>query len=73
MEININPKRVANLLKQMINDICVENFVWFEDVNKEEGASVWDMIEAIDLLDDAEEKNINIHIRDDEETQAWED
>lgn len=68
MEININPRRVANVLKKLVNSAFAENVTYFEDVNEEEGASLWDMVEAISLLDDAEEKTI--HILDDEEAQA---
>lgn len=67
MEVNINTKRVANTLKKIVNASCPDGFIWFPEVG-ETDASLWDVIEAIKVLDSVEEKTI--HILDDMEAHA---
>ena len=50
------PSRVANLLKQVVNSWCEDDFVWFDSVG--EMPSVFDVLEAIKILDAADTKKI---------------
>lgn len=62
-----DPKRVANLLKKMVNENCEEGFKWYEDVG--EMPTVLDVNYAIELLEKARSQSMTII---DEEEQEHE-
>lgn len=57
--IKVQPKRVATLLKRIINNNCEEGFKWFEDVGNEM-PTVFDIITAIDILENSPIKELNV-------------
>ena len=57
--IKVQPKRVAALLKRIINNNCEEGFRWFEDVDSEM-PTVFDIITAIDILENSPIKELNV-------------
>lgn len=59
IEIEVNPRRVANLLKQIINMHCVEGEEWFKDIDNP-SASLFDLSEAILILEDVEPFTIRV-------------
>ena len=66
MSIDIKPQRVANLLKQLINQNCVEGEEWYEDIG--EMPTLFDISMAIKLLESAD--GASLKVVDDEQTDC---
>lgn len=58
---DLKPKRVANLLKSMVNQKCVAGFTWYEDIG--DMPNLFDICEAIKILENME--SISLTITDD--------
>ena len=58
MTIEFNPKKVANLLKQIVNQSCVDGFLWYPIIG--EMPNLFDINEAIKILENAEIKKMEI-------------
>ena len=58
MTIEFNPKKVANLLKQIVNQSCVDGFLWYPNIG--EMPNLFDINEAIKILENAEIKKMEI-------------
>ena len=59
MTITISCKNVANLLKGIVNQQCEDGFKWYPDV-KPVGVSLFDLTEAIRLLEQQEDKTFEV-------------
>lgn len=59
MDLEFDPRRVANFLKQIINANCEEGFKWFADVRKEP-PTAYDLLRAIDVLEHTEPEKVII-------------
>lgn len=57
-EVDINPGRVANLLKSTLNSFCKENEEWYDDVG--EMPTVFDMYRAIEILEEVEPETFTV-------------
>lgn len=56
LKIECNTKRAANLLKQIVNQMCKDGFEWYPNVG--EMPTLYDIHEAIKILEDQETKTI---------------
>ena len=59
MDLEFDPRRVANFLKQIINANCEKGFKWFADV-REEPPTFYDLLRAIDILEHTESEKVTI-------------
>ena len=59
MDLEFDPRRVANFLKQIINANGEEDFEWFADVRKEP-PTAYDLLRAIDVLEHTEPEKVII-------------
>lgn len=59
-EIKANYKEVANLLKNIVNDNCVDGFKWFPEATRPVNITVFDLTMAIQVLDNTEDTTIAI-------------
>ena len=57
--LEVDPKRVANMLKRIVNNNCEDGFVWYKDVGSDM-PNMFDMSEAIRILENAETETITI-------------
>ena len=53
IKIKFNLFKVANMLKTIVNSICEEGFVWFENVGDAQPSMI-DILEAIKVLEFAQ-------------------
>ena len=58
MTIDFNPKRVANLLKTMVNQKCVAGFTWYEDIG--DMPNMFDICKVIEILENMESSSVTI-------------
>lgn len=58
VKVDIQPKRVANFLKKVVNDSCADTFTWYPEVG--EMPTILDITTAIDILEDAEVRDITV-------------
>ena len=59
IDLEFDPRRVANFLKQIINTNCEEGFKWFADV-RNEPLTAYDLLRAIDVLEHTEPEKVII-------------
>ena len=52
-------RKVANVLKKMVNSACEEGFEWYKDV-PEEAPNVLDLVYAIEVLEKTEPKALEV-------------
>lgn len=60
MKIEIDFKHTANVLKMLVNNQCVDGFKWFKDVPESVSANIFELVEAIRLLEEQPVKTITI-------------
>lgn len=58
MVIEINPKRVANLLKIIVNQQCEDGFLWYPNIG--EMPTLFDINEAIRVLESMEAITVEV-------------
>lgn len=58
MKIEVNPSRVANLLKEFINFNCEDGFTWYKNIG--EMPTLFDINIAIKLLEKEETRVITV-------------
>ena len=58
MIIEFNMKRVANLLKSIINQQCEEGFKWYEEVG--EMPNLFDIHHAIEILENYKAESMEV-------------
>ena len=58
MTVEFNCKRVANLLKSIVNSQCEDGFLWYPNVG--EMPSLFDINKAIAILDNTETQTMEI-------------
>lgn len=57
--VEFNSKRVANLLKHMVNNSCEEGFKWYKDVT-DEMPTIYDINHAIMILENTETETLEV-------------
>lgn len=62
----IDPSRAAAVLKYIINSQCVDGFKWFPEVGKKPLYTIFDLLMAIEILEAADPKDIQIKVDDDD-------
>ena len=71
LKIDIQPRRVANLLKRIVNTLCEENELWFDESEIGEEPTMFDMYRAIKILEETESESFRV-VDDAEHTDcAW--
>lgn len=60
MKIEINFKNTANVLKLLVNNQCVDGFKWFKDVPESASANIFELVEAIRLLEEQPVRTMTI-------------
>lgn len=58
MKLDVSMKRVANLLKTIINQQCESDFVWYKDIG--EMPTMMDINFAIRKLEETEDINMTV-------------
>lgn len=58
MTIEFNPKKAANLLKEIVNQSCEDGFLWYPNIG--EMPNLYDINEAIKILEQSEIKTMEI-------------
>lgn len=59
VEIHMSPKRVANLLKVIVNRNCADGFKWYEEIGTM--PTMWDLQYAIEILEKEEDAKMTVH------------
>ena len=67
IDITVSPKRVAAYLKAKVNGLCEDGFKFFEDVPHGK-VTIFDLLDAIKILDSYEDKTMQI-VDDRKETE----
>ena len=57
--VEFNSKRVANLLKHMVNNRCEDGFKWYKDVT-DEMPTIYDINHAIEILENTETETLEV-------------
>lgn len=59
MKVEFNTKRVANLLKAIVNQSCEDGFLWYPNIG--EMPTLLDINQAIKVLENTETKSFEVH------------